>query len=180
MLFRSNHEFEYRAVAVDGRIVWLRDIVRVIKNERGQPIILRGAMIDISRSKVAESALKRHVDAIQSLQEIGQRVLNEGDMRDALDNILGLALSLGGYDVGAIRLLNGNGNIDCVSFRGYENLESIHMLTDPQSPNETHERSNNFSRVLTTSQTNVLEDIPSRDGLQGFKREGIRDRKSVV
>ena len=41
----DNHEFEYRVVAVDGRVVWLRDIVRVIKNESGQPIILRGVKI---------------------------------------------------------------------------------------------------------------------------------------
>src|SRR4029450_9130594 len=31
----ENHELEYRMIAADGRIVWLRDIVSVCKSEHG-------------------------------------------------------------------------------------------------------------------------------------------------
>jgi PAS domain S-box-containing protein len=50
----EDHQFEYRAIASDGRIVWLHDIVRVIKNDVGAPILLRGVMVDISDRKRAE------------------------------------------------------------------------------------------------------------------------------
>ena len=40
-----DHSFEYRAVAADGRIVRLRDIVRVIPAEDGAPARLRGVMV---------------------------------------------------------------------------------------------------------------------------------------
>ncbi len=45
---REDHEFEYRMVASDGRIVWLHDIVTVVPADDGS-IMLRGIMIDITR-----------------------------------------------------------------------------------------------------------------------------------
>lgn len=40
-----DHDFEYRAVAADGRIVRLRDIVRVVRGADGTPARLRGVMV---------------------------------------------------------------------------------------------------------------------------------------
>ncbi len=40
-----DHNFEYRAVAADGSIVRLRDIVRVVPAENGTPARLRGVMV---------------------------------------------------------------------------------------------------------------------------------------
>lgn len=52
---RRNNDLEYRMIASDGDIVWLRDIVS-IKMENGVPR-LRGVMIDITNRKVAEEQL---------------------------------------------------------------------------------------------------------------------------
>jgi len=54
----EDHQFEYRAIASDGRIVWLHDIVRVIKKDGGEPILLRGVMVDITDRKRAEEDRK--------------------------------------------------------------------------------------------------------------------------
>jgi len=51
---KRDHEFEYRMIAADGRIVWLRDNVRVIL-ENGEPKQLIGVMTDITRRKQIES-----------------------------------------------------------------------------------------------------------------------------
>jgi len=61
---RRDHEFEYRALAADGRVVWLRDIVRVVC-ENGKVASLRGLMVDITKQKQAEEELNRlqHVAA---------------------------------------------------------------------------------------------------------------------
>jgi len=48
-----DHMFEYRARAADGRIVWLRDYVRVVRDERGDVARLRGLMFDITGEKTA-------------------------------------------------------------------------------------------------------------------------------
>lgn len=45
-----DHDFVYRAVADDGRIIWLHDIVKVVRGPRGIPEKLRGVMIDVTES----------------------------------------------------------------------------------------------------------------------------------
>ncbi len=48
------HEFEYRAVAADGRAVWLSDVVRVVKSRPGGDTVLRGVMTDVSARHAAQ------------------------------------------------------------------------------------------------------------------------------
>ncbi len=50
------HDFEYRMVAADGRIVWLHDVVTVVV-ENDRPVRLRGVMLDISERKRGEALL---------------------------------------------------------------------------------------------------------------------------
>ncbi len=54
---KPDYEFEYRMMAADGRVVWLRDIVRVIF-ENDRPVKLRGIMLDITAHKQALEALR--------------------------------------------------------------------------------------------------------------------------
>ncbi|MBD1929162.1 PAS domain-containing protein [Trichocoleus sp. FACHB-90] len=44
-------EFQYRAIASDGRIVLIKDVVRVVKDECDRPKLLRGLMVDITNCK---------------------------------------------------------------------------------------------------------------------------------
>ena len=53
-----DHTFEYRARAVDGRLVWLRDIVQVIRGRRGVAERLRGLMFDITAEKRAANTFE--------------------------------------------------------------------------------------------------------------------------
>ncbi|MBW4562367.1 MAG: CHASE domain-containing protein [Mojavia pulchra JT2-VF2] len=49
----DDYEFEYRMLAADGRVVWLYDIVNVVRGEDGSQL-LHGFMIDITDRKLAE------------------------------------------------------------------------------------------------------------------------------
>ena len=51
-----NHTLEYRMIAADGRVVWLKDVVSVIE-EGGRPAKLRGLMVDITGQKETSLAL---------------------------------------------------------------------------------------------------------------------------
>lgn len=44
----QDHDFVYRAVRADGSVVWLHDIVQVIKGSKGVAERLRGIMIDVT------------------------------------------------------------------------------------------------------------------------------------
>ncbi|MGJ5629838.1 PAS domain S-box protein [Nostoc sp. CALU 1950] len=53
----QNHELEYRMLAADGRVIWLRDVVSVVE-EAGTPTMLRGFMFDITDLKLVEETLR--------------------------------------------------------------------------------------------------------------------------
>jgi PAS domain S-box-containing protein len=53
---QDSYELEYRMLAADGRTIWLQDIVNVIRRG-GQPVSLRGFLIDITERKRMEEAL---------------------------------------------------------------------------------------------------------------------------
>ncbi|MFV8334238.1 PAS domain S-box protein [Flavobacterium sp. GSP14] len=69
---KSNHDFEYRMIAKNGKVVWLRDIVNVI-SENGQAISLRGIMIDVTATKESEKKLN---DSFNLVTEQNKRLLN--------------------------------------------------------------------------------------------------------
>lgn len=52
---QKDHEFEYRMIASDGQIVWIRDVVSLVK-EPGKPLFLRGFMMDITEIKEVAAA----------------------------------------------------------------------------------------------------------------------------
>ena len=66
------YDFEYRMLAKNGSIIWIRDIVNVIR-ENGKPVSLKGIMIDITKSKEAEKDLNNSFNLVN---EQNKRLLN--------------------------------------------------------------------------------------------------------
>jgi len=70
-----DQEFEYRMVAADGRTLWFRDIVRVVRGEDGEPRRLRGVMVNITERRRAEEALRESEERQRALlRSLPQRV----------------------------------------------------------------------------------------------------------
>jgi PAS domain S-box-containing protein len=65
---KKDHVFEYRMIAADGRVVWLRDIVTVII-ENDTPVKLRGIMVDITENKQVEAELLEREQQYRSIFE---------------------------------------------------------------------------------------------------------------
>lgn len=62
-----DHEADYRALTKDGRYVWIRDVVHVVRNEDGEVDSLVGFMFDISERKETEQkllALHKELEAL--------------------------------------------------------------------------------------------------------------------
>lgn len=64
-----DHEFEYRCIASDGRIVWLRDRTYIVRDKQGQIQKTRGLMIDITKSKQAEEELRESEARFRSMAD---------------------------------------------------------------------------------------------------------------
>jgi PAS domain S-box-containing protein len=69
---RDNYELEYRMIARDGRVVWLHNLVNVIR-EDGTPKTLRGFSIDVTQSKLNEAALRDLSGRLINAQEDERR-----------------------------------------------------------------------------------------------------------
>ena len=61
VLIGEDHAFEYRALAADGRAVWLRDMVHVVRDSVGRAVQLRGLTMDITERKQAADRLEELV-----------------------------------------------------------------------------------------------------------------------
>ena len=65
----EDHKLEYRAVAADGRVVWLCDVIKVECGPDGRPRTLRGVMVDITGQREAEQALRESEARYRTLVE---------------------------------------------------------------------------------------------------------------
>jgi len=68
----ADFELEYRAVSVDGRIVWLRDKSRIVRDAGGCIDRLRGILIDVSESMRVAQALRDSQEVLDKAQTIAQ------------------------------------------------------------------------------------------------------------
>jgi diguanylate cyclase (GGDEF)-like protein/PAS domain S-box-containing protein len=62
-----DHEADYRALTKDNGYVWIRDVVHVVRNEKGEVDSLIGFMFDISERKKTEEkliALQKELEAL--------------------------------------------------------------------------------------------------------------------
>jgi diguanylate cyclase (GGDEF)-like protein/PAS domain S-box-containing protein len=78
------HAFEYRMLAADGRVVWLRDMVRIIAEDK-RPKELIGVMVDVTERKRTEAALR---EANEKLTQ-GLNALEQHNREIALLNQMG-------------------------------------------------------------------------------------------
>jgi two-component system cell cycle sensor histidine kinase/response regulator CckA len=78
---RRDHRFEYRMIAADGRTVWLHDAVTVISAD-GEPVTLRGVMVDITEKKEAERAQERTRALLSSIVEHSPAMIFVKDATD--------------------------------------------------------------------------------------------------
>jgi PAS domain S-box-containing protein len=94
---------EYRMIARDGRLVWVREEAALLRDEHGAPKFWQGIYIEITALKRAEeelnNALGRERDAserLRALDEMKNTFLQavSHDLRTPLAAILGLAITL--------------------------------------------------------------------------------------
>jgi PAS domain S-box-containing protein len=109
----QQRELEYRMVAADGRIVWLRNIISPVRDTEGKVQKLRGIMMDITERKQLEEQFLQS----QKMEAIGRLA---GGIAHDFNNLLTV---IRGYtDLLLYRIGKGD--------PGYKNLLEISKATD--------------------------------------------------
>jgi PAS domain S-box-containing protein len=101
---------EYRTVAKDGRVVWLRDHAVLVRGEHGAPDYWQGYYIDITEQKQAEEALRQALERerqalererqaareLRALDEMKNTFLDavSHELRTPLATVIGIGLTL--------------------------------------------------------------------------------------
>lgn len=121
---------EYRMIARDGRIVWLRDEAVVVLDSAGKPLFLQGVMVDLTERRQTEEALgeseRRLADIIDFLPDATFVIDREGKViawNRAIEAMTGIS---------AADIL-GKGNYEyAIPFYGERRPILIDLVTKPQ------------------------------------------------
>lgn len=92
----QDHDLEYRFQSADGRTLWFRDIVSVIKKE-GEPYALCGAMVNITDRKLMEDALRKAKEEAEDSTTLKDKFVSlvAHDLKSPLTSVVGLLTLMG-------------------------------------------------------------------------------------
>ena len=90
---KRDHDLEYRMIAADGRVVWLRDLVTVVV-EGDRATRLSGVMVDITERKRAESERHAHLEFFERLDRINRAIQSTNDLERMMSAVLDEALAI--------------------------------------------------------------------------------------
>jgi len=152
----EKHEFDYRMIAADGRVVWLRDVVSVVvRNGRADRLI--GVMIDVTTMKNAQRDLEYVAGLQRLLVEVSRRLFDVGEQE---------------LDLSLAKTLERTGQWCCVD-RAYV----IRFAPDLESYSNTHEWvADGISREIDSLQNVPSSTIPALLGRLNSKRPAIISR----
>jgi diguanylate cyclase (GGDEF)-like protein/PAS domain S-box-containing protein len=92
-VFEAREEFdiEYRMVARDGRVLWMRERDSIVRDADGTPLFTQGVLYDITRQRDIEHELREERDRAQSYLDIAGTfvILVDADDRIVLVNRAG-------------------------------------------------------------------------------------------
>ncbi|HWM14371.1 MAG TPA: PAS domain S-box protein [Gaiellaceae bacterium] len=102
---------EYRAIARDGRVVWILDEVTVARDESGRPTHAQGFMLDVTERKQAQQELERSHAELSALHDTALQLIDELDAQKLLERIAARAGELVGTDATYVYLRDGDDDL---------------------------------------------------------------------
>ncbi len=161
---------EYRFKRPDGVTTWVFGQAVGVLEAGGEVKGYVGTITDVTEAKHAVEALQARYQELQMLQGISQAVLSSLDLKAIVEGILEKAMSIGSFDLGAIRLVDPQTRLlNPVSARGYRNPTEVtpHSL-DPRDPTFGTRQ----AEIFAEKKPFVVEQVSASKGLQTLKKEG--------
>jgi PAS domain S-box-containing protein len=87
---------EYRVIAKDGRVLWVRDHAVLVPGDHGEPDRWQGYYIDVTDQKLAEAATSEALQRLREVDTMKNTFLDavSHELRTPLANVIGIAKTL--------------------------------------------------------------------------------------
>ena len=141
---------EYRLVARDGHVLWVRDEAELQRDDEGRPRFWKGVLLDITDRIQAEIKEKQRVQELETLYQTSLEINSQSTLTSLLKLIVERAASLIGVDSGGLYLLDPDGQTLTLLI-GHGELEK-HVL------NKIKIGEGLSGRVMQTGETLTVED----------------------
>jgi PAS domain S-box-containing protein/putative nucleotidyltransferase with HDIG domain len=117
------YDMEYRMNARDGRLVWVRDTVILVKDLNGKPQFWQGIMLDITERKQSQERIQRQLTHLTALSAIDRYTASNFDLELGLSEILIHVTTELGVDAADILILNSSSQmLEYSAGRGFRTL----------------------------------------------------------
>jgi len=93
---RQDHDFEYRMITADNKIIWIRDLVTLFI-EKDEVVKLYGVLLNITEKKQAEESLEKAHLALKAITECRQVLIHATNETNLLQEICKVLLHTIGY-----------------------------------------------------------------------------------
>ena len=130
---RNSYELEFRMIAKDKRVVWLHNVVSVIR-ENGQPRTLLGFSIDVTESKEFKVTLKDLSSRLINAQEEERRRVAR-ELHDDLNQRMAI-LSIELEQLGKTKPANLNRRLQSLKTKAQQISADIHQLSYKLHPSK--------------------------------------------
>lgn len=100
---------EYRFTCKDGRIIWLKEETKLIRDRDGSPLYWQGILIDVTQEKENERALQRQLQELRVLNAItmaGTEITSEDEIIERVVQVVSSVYN----EVCGVLMLNEQGN----------------------------------------------------------------------
>jgi len=160
---QRNFQNEYRLVAADGRIAWIRDNVTLMFRKDNQ-LIMRGISINMTESKIAQMAEEEQRRLYDALRETTAVITASLDLDEVLDRILDQLFRVIPTYTSDIVLIGEDGYGYLARDRGF--VENNLPQVEPRDKIPIHDMPT-FRRMMETGESNTVRDTHS-DPLWSF------------
>ncbi len=131
----ATRSYEYRIIAADGRVVWVRDDVWVVRDADGAPLHIQGFMMDVTEQTLAAAEIRRQKTYFESLVNISPVAVVTMDPEDRVTGWNPAAARLFGYTAEEAM---GRPIDDLVMGGDALPREGVGIALDPLASGETH------------------------------------------
>ena len=177
----KNHQFEYRMLAADDRVVWLREIVRAPVEPDGSVRQLRGLSIDITQHKVNEAKGKR-LNRIYSVRSgINTTIVRVREPQELFEEACRIAVEHGQFTFAWIGTIDaGTQQITPVTRAGRDDgyLDQINLTAMADTPGNCRLT----AEAIAQAKPVICNDIAGDDRIESLRGEALKRgyRSAVV